>query len=234
MTWAADALAGLQRFLPGLRKALPTPWQFLRNWQSTCFPERALPMPPLVVTGLAGACKAVGRVDLACLLLIGFVGLLRTSELLSLSVDNVRIYSPCLMVIALLNTKSSRRKAGAEHVTIRDPVVILITQRVLQATPNHAALYKSSRPQFAREFRGLVQWARLSDPRWTPDSLRRGGTTWFFHSCKSMDSTILKGRWQAAVTARMYIEDAVAQAVSVTLSPTHTSLFRYLTAELIR
>ena len=219
-SYAADCLAGLQRLYPACRRQLPTAWQYYSNWQTEALPQRALPLPTFAVKGMAAACGLLGRWDLAALLILGFVGLLRTSELAHLQLQHVRVARPDLAVVALPLTKTTRRKKGAEVVTVHDPTVIRIVERALSEAVG-AALYQRQAHVFPAEFQALCRWAGLEDRRFTPYSLRRGGATWHFLMTGSLDSTILKGRWQSAKTARIYIEDAAAQGALVSLPP-HT------------
>ena len=48
-------------------------------------------------------------------------------------------------------------------------------------------------------------------------SLRRGGATAYFFATGSLEKTLVKGRWESASTARIYIQDAAAQAAELAL-----------------
>ena len=50
-------------------------------------------------------------------------------------------------------------------------------------------------------------------------SLRRGGATWSFLQHHSMELTLLKGRWQSAKTARIYLQDAIAGLSDLQMTP---------------
>ena len=51
-------------------------------------------------------------------------------------------------------------------------------------------------------------------------SLRRGGATAFFAQSGSMDKTMITGRWEHASSARIYINEATAQASKMRLTQT--------------
>ena len=74
-------------------------------------------------------------------------------------------------------------------------------------------MYEPRGPLFRREFRTLTAGFGVQG-LFQPYSLRRGGATWHFAAGKSLDATIVRGRWQSSKTARIYIEDAVAAEVA--------------------
>ena len=82
--WATDFVSGLRRLVPCARRLLPTTRFYLSNWRRTISRTRALPFTPLMVRGLAGVALADGNIRMAAVLLLGFVALLRTDELLQL------------------------------------------------------------------------------------------------------------------------------------------------------
>ena len=49
-------------------------------------------------------------------------------------------------------------------------------------------------------------------------SLRRGGATWGFFKHGSMETTLLRGRWQSSAATRVYVSDAAAAVVDYSLN----------------
>ncbi len=53
-----------------------------------------------------------------------------------------------------------------------------------------------------------------------PYSLRRGGATYDYRVGGRLEATIVRGRWQNAKTARIYITDGLARWAEISLEPT--------------
>lgn len=81
---ASDSLAALQDKEPRLKGQLPYSWRLMKTWLSHEVPNRAPPFTEQVVQTLAGYSLFHARHEFALSLLLGFFGLLRTGELLSL------------------------------------------------------------------------------------------------------------------------------------------------------
>ena len=75
-------------------------------------------------------------------------------------------------------------------------------------------------------FKQLLEFYELDTSTYNWYSLRRGGATAFFVKTSSMERTLIRGRWEAATTARIYIQEATASVGELTLSQNQTLLFR--------
>ena len=207
--WAGNFLSGLQRFFPAAKRHLPTAWQYHSNWASTILPNRAVPFTSLQIRGLAGLCIRISRPDFAVILLVGFICLLRTGEMVCLAWEQITLLENSLVVVALFNTKTNKRKRGSESVIFDDPVIrklIVSTRRGRYTGPVLTTPPASFRQCFAL----LLDFFGMSAMGYLPYSVRRGGATWHFQTYGSMSKTCLHGRWSAEKTARLYIEDAMA------------------------
>ena len=217
--YAGHLLSGFGRFYPPCKHAMPTAWQYFNNWQRQIAPCRAAPLPPQVMTAMASAAVQVDRYDLAAALFIGFVCLLRTNELLMVRKRHCKFYPVTgVGIVALTDTKTSARKRATESVSFKDPILCRLLGSAFEGKDDEDFLYAPRGPVFRREFRRLLQEFGLQG-KFHPYSLRRGGATWHFHAGKSIDATIVRGRWQHHKTARIYLEDAVATEVGLTLPP---------------
>eukprot|EP00959_Pyramimonas_sp_CCMP1952_P038401 803485-Pyramimonas_sp.AAC.1 len=128
--YASDTICGLSRFYPGARAAIPTARQYLHNWGSVLHRKRAFPLPRAILGAMVGAAMSYDRLDLAALLLAGFLGLLRTAEIVGLKAGQLH-FSPDgrKVLIMLYDTKTAKRKGGnVEHVIIHDAVAIKALQ----------------------------------------------------------------------------------------------------------
>ena len=140
----------MQHLLPSSRRHLDHAGSLVRTWQRLQPPCRALPMSPQLALALAALAEEVGAPDVACLVLVGFVGLLRSSELFRLRGDDVQLHAD-FAVVRLLETKVGQREARADMVTIESAVALSALQNVLLSR------------MFIAQGWGLAAWRRLDD-----------------------------------------------------------------------
>ena len=86
---AVDSLAAVRKYLPAWRDSTTIARCFLRNWSRTLTINRALPLPCNVIEAMTSLALLQGNLSLAGALYIGFVGLLRTGEILGIQVRQV-------------------------------------------------------------------------------------------------------------------------------------------------
>ena len=93
-TAASNVLAGLQDAHPSLKGKLPESWRLLKTWVTHEVPNRAPPLPLEMVESMVG--YAIFKKDhaFALTLLLGFYGMLRTGELLSLTSSHIMVKNP--------------------------------------------------------------------------------------------------------------------------------------------
>ena len=160
--------------------------------------------------------------EMSVLLLLGFDCLLRTGELLSLTADDFQL-GRTAGVISLRNTKSGIRFNANEAISITNPLVLetlrlfISVRRQLGTTL--LPLWSSSPALFRSRFKELCNIMDLSHHAFRPYSLRRGGATAFFQQTKSMEASLLRGRWESSRVAKLYISDALSYLPSIKLSP---------------
>ena len=80
---AGYVLSGVQHILQ-VKRCFFGSWGLFKVWSRLELPVRAPPMPVKVAFGLAGACVAIEKYDMAILMIIAFAGMLRTTEFLTL------------------------------------------------------------------------------------------------------------------------------------------------------
>ena len=222
--YACDLVSAIGRFIPRCRRSLTISRSFLKNWDKTIARKRALPLPLPLVFAMSGASIVLQRTDMAALLLVGFLGLLRTSEVVTLKPSQILFLGPDHAVISLANTKTSVRKGSPEQVTINDPLVCRALRLAIGRLRPFQKIYRRPYAAFANEYRWLAAKFGLSGPRLTPYSLRRGGATWHFLRYGSLDATTLRGRWEHSRTARLYIEGASAELTELQPRPKFAAL----------
>ena len=79
-------------------------------------PLRVLPISPLMVLAISGACVRLGRIAEAAAFLVAFDALLRPGELYALTAGDVT-WARGRAVLSLRNTKSGQRKGATEMVS---------------------------------------------------------------------------------------------------------------------
>ena len=230
---ASDTLAALQDQDPHLKGRLQISWRLLKTWHSREIPSRAPPFPEFLLHCLVGWALHQQKFGFAVSLLVGFYGLLRTGELLALQKRHISFsVQSGVAVITLGFTKGGKRLGVAESVTLTHELALNFLRRWLTLASDHqgfASTASSWRTTFAQGLKAL----RLEDFEFRPYSLRRGGATWYFSKFNSLDRVMIMGRWQAARTARIYLNEGLATLAdmhfrpqSSLLSPFHRTLHR--------
>ena len=118
------------------------------------------------------------------------------------------------MCIVLRNTKGARlRNVEFETVTLKDPEIIRILLKCKDK--GQAKLYSKKPSDFYKRYQDAVRFFRLVHPKPTPHGIRRGGASWHFKLHGSFDRTVEHGRWSSVGSARIYINEAAAEAAAV-------------------
>jgi hypothetical protein len=199
---ASDTVAGLQDLEPHLKGSLPTVWRLLKVWSQNELPNRAPPLPEVVVKAMAGRALFKNDPEFALSLLLGFYGMMRTGELLGVSARNVEVsHTPGPAIISLGLTKSGRRQGAAESITV---TVVDVVRRLKQWKALGRLSLAPSVSAWRGKFAETLEELGLSSFEFRPYSLRRGGATFWFAKHGSFDRLLVQGRCQAAKTARIY------------------------------
>ena len=230
---ASTFLAGLQDAQPKLKGSLPGSWRLMRTWGANELPHRAPPLSESVLQAMVGWAIMHEHYSFALSLMVGFHGLLRTGELLGLQAFQVHITGKSQpAVISLGLTKSGRRHGAAESVTITERSVIAVLWLWKQSVGPHTFL--TAKPHAWRQmFSECLTALRLDQWSFRPYSLRRGGATFLFTKCGSLDRVLLAGRWTAIKTAKIYLNSGLAMLADIQipralLSPFHTVFSKWL------
>ena len=206
---AADCLSGVQHFLL-CRRSFPAAWKILSVWSKLEMPARAPPLPWSVLKALVGYAMSKSNPTLAAAMLLAFHCFLRTGEMLSLLVGHISIGDDNRGVVVLPWTKMGQRRGAQETVTIECP---LVGARVRMALAHRAPLeplVSLSGPVFGRFFTQAMADLGLTDWKFRPYSLRRGGATHFYVGSRSLDNTLFRGRWASLAIGRLYITEGYA------------------------
>ena len=158
-------------------------------------------------------------------LLVGFYGLLRTGELLSLQAWQFQTSSASDPVVVSLGlTKSGKRQGAAESVTITELNVIqLLKKWKAVASPYD---YLTDKPHVWRDmFQQCLKGIQVEKWDFRPYSLRRGGATSLFVKVGSLDRVLILGRWTAVKTAKIYLNSGLAMLADLQIPKHHLRPF---------
>ena len=214
---ATDTLASVQYYVPAIIGCLKHSWKMCKIWRAVEPPKRVRPFTPLIVLGLAGAALSLGAYDLCAILLVGFDTFMRTGELFSLLCGLVSLYE-AEAVIRLIDTKTSKRKCVDECAVVDSALAVKALRKAMKGKPKSTTVRSLSIPKIRAMLKELLNLFGLDVGAYNFYSLRRGGATSYFFKTGSMEKTLAKGRWESVATARIYIQDAVAQAGELALS----------------
>jgi len=210
-------LSGLKFYVPALSGQLRFGWSLWKAWGRQEAPHRAPPLSWIAVRAIAFHLLHASEPDIAVLVVIAFLGFLRTTEFCRLTVGQL-VFNSSLSKMQILfpNSKSAQRTGNVEMVHINRPALVKYCHILTRGKAASERLVPSSAAHFRRVFAVAVSTAGLNAQRFKPYSLRRGGATFHFRKFKSLDRTMEVGRWSELKTARVYINTALLELTSMT------------------
>jgi hypothetical protein len=217
---ASYTLAAIHYFLPRATGKLIFSWRLLSVWKRLELPLRATPLSLELLLAFVGYFLAANLAEVAIGCALMYHCILRTGELFLIEAQHL-VFSSCgsRASLSLPITKSAnKRGGGSETVEIYDQrIVARLTSLVKDKLPGDK-LFSMSMSYFRVQLLRAKSFFSLDDLHIQAYSLRRGGATHYFRSSGSLDRTVLRGRWLSAKSARIYIEDGVAQLSAIALS----------------
>ena len=222
---ASTFLAALQDRDPKLKGLLPLSWRLMKTWTTNEIPSRAPPLTDAVLHAMVGWSFFHEHFRFGISLLVGFHGLLRTGELLSLQAWQFQLAgSSNPVVVSLGLTKSGKRQGAAESITITELAVIqLLCKWKAIASPHD---FLTEKPHVWREmFQKCLEGIGIASWGFRPYSLRRGGATSLFVKVGSLDRVLILGRWTAVKTAKIYLNSGLAMLADLQISKTQLRPF---------
>ena len=150
--------------------------------------------------------------------------LLRTGELLRLTHRRLVIHDRGHgMSVILPGSKTSQ--GNPQVVLVQDRQLVSFARSIL-APRRKDLLWPAGPRQFRVQFAKMLTKLGFAPDDYSPYSLRRGGTTWFFQSSLSMDATVARGRWSCSKTAKQYTDEGTSQLAQVFFTPLQRSRIR--------
>jgi integrase len=197
----------------------------LTAWGKLELPKRATLFSLSVALAMSGVARLIGtEADGVCVLLM-FHCLLRTIEPFNILVGDCSFGADLeSCVITLRETKTSQKAGGSESVVADNAKLVRRLWQLCQGRHVGDKLFAFDVHHFRRMFNQCLVVLELKGMNYTPYSLRRGGATWHFRIFGRMDATMVRGRWSAARSARIYINDGVAELARHSLDVRQTKL----------
>ena len=221
------AVAGCLFFAPELRSSLPFAWSLIKTWQKLAPIRRAFPASPEMALGLAGAAIAAGLPLLGALVLVTFDAMLRTKELRDLTFADIT-FSEGGVILRLSETKMGVRSGRVQFVVVRTPVAVALLREAADAASPDDHVCPYTYVQLQKLLKHLLAVVSIHPVRWSWYSFRRGGACHDFLLGGNLERTMQRGRWSAVTSARVYIEEAVADLVDVSMSQLTKDMLREL------
>ena len=154
---------------------------------------------------------------MSSLLLLGFHCLLRTGELLALTPSDL-LLGESIGICSLKSTKSGKRHAATEAISITDKITLETLKALLNAKDalqvSALPLWTGTGASFRKRFNSLCIIFGVEKHAFRPYSLRRGGATELFQRTQSMESALIRGRWESSRVARIYIYIYISDGLS--------------------
>ena len=222
---ASDTVAGIQDLDPKLKGHLNLTWRLLKTWHVNEIPNRAPPLPEAALFAMIGWGIFYRHHAFALSLMISFYGLLRTGELHGLTSSSIFMASSTRpAVVSLGLTKSGKRAGASESITLHVAELLRRLWHWKQGCKNQDLLVPSS-SKWRSLFSQCLHELHLESFNFRPYSLRRGGATFWFQKHTSFDKLLVMGRWQAARTARIYLNEGLAMLAELQLPQKHLKPF---------
>ena len=211
-----DVLSGLQHKIPVLKRQVPGAWRLLGAWQGCELPARAPPLTEDLVWALMGFFFASRQDDMAIITGVMFHCILRTVEGTTLTKADIALGRAGKSGTVNLGwTKSAQRTGAREAVTITDPLIIRLLQAYLDGLEPEDRLMQRPDREYRSLFAAALSHLGLREWEFKPYSLRRGGATHLFRMGNQLSATKVRGRWSNSRTARIYINEAMAELAGI-------------------
>ena len=230
ITYAGHTLSAFRRFYPQLRYKFPLSRQYFSNWKSVHVSQQATPLPSSALFAIAGAAVACSEYSFACLLLVGFLAFLRTSEMVFLKFSQLHVSADGAIILVLPSSKTSRDKP--ESISVNDVKVAALLLYLRQQAKSDR-IWDGSVPQFRAYLSHFCAFLSLEEHHFTAYSIRRGGASSAFPRGTSFDQLLVTGRWQSIKTARIYLDTGRAALIQQAFSSRSSRLLASFSNQLL-
>ena len=170
-----------------LRRHLQEAWDVGTAWHRLSPAYNRLPTPAPLLLAMTTLAFLWHWWDVAALLLLSFVGMLRPGEALKLIREDIVLPSALLLsrdtfYVRVRDPKMRRTTARREHIRVDEPRLLLFLEAWLPSLPPGRRLFQGSPATFRRCHDALVRFFNVDTREGTgitPASHRAGGATRF-------------------------------------------------------
>ena len=213
-----DLISGFILFSPSLKRTLVGAKRMMKAWSRVELPARAPPATALIVYAVAQWFMQAGFQDSAVLFLLGWHTWARSGELFAALVGEFALSDSAFTgTWALPLSKSGQRRGVQEVLTIDDPFIGLVVSRFVQGRSAQESISAVS-PSVQRRRLDQALDALGLEPTFRWYSLRRGGASAALRNGRDMGWILNRGRWAAQDSARIYLNDGLAQLTMLSFS----------------
>ena len=214
LAYAGHLLSALKRFYPEFKLKLPRSSQYYKNWSKEYHPVRAIPATWELTEALVGAALETNQGPTALLVVLGFVGMLRTSEMMTLTYQHLVVH-PNHQHISLVIPESKTSNGNPQVILLTDQHLVKMVMALRPRRHLSKPIWTKSPQAFRSSFDQLIVLLGFHSKSYVPYALRRGGATFHFQQHQSLDLTVQQGRWACAKTARLYVDSGTCQLAHV-------------------
>ena len=204
-------------------------WNTLSRWEEEEPSERAMIMPESVFLAAISVGLAWGWPLFVAALLLGFHGMLRPSEFLTLSRQDLILPRDLLSdhklaFVRILRSKT-KRFLQRQHAKISDATAVGFLEAIFGPLHPDCLLFNCSLNVFRRRWDAVFSFLHIptgeSCSGVTPKALRGSGATWFYQRTEDIERIQWRGRWQQRRTLEHYLQDVAGQLLLAGLSESH-------------
>ena len=155
---------------------------------------------------------------------LGFFGLLRPSELLSLTVrqlgmpDNILLGGGASIVILIFRPKTRRYLGRRQFSMVNDPETLAWARWLLAGLGPDQRIFPGSPTELRNILKEALSFLGLSGLGLTLAGLRTGGATYIFRRDQNVGALQFLGRWRAANTLHHYLQEGMSAHILAELS----------------
>ena len=238
-SYANYAAASVQFFIPESKRKLVNAWRLISTWNKIEIPVRATPISPEILLGFSGLFQQWKYTRVAQMLLVGYSAFLRTGEMFRVRVEDVVLPrgSHQAAVIFLQDTKTSQRHQKQmqwEKVLIKEQLALEALRQLCRQRGRKEFLMDVTVHQFRKLWAEAVSYFQLQNQKIQPYSIRRGGATSAYRLGTTFEELMQQGRWANVATARIYLDEAIQELNTLSLSSTSRRLLRQASRPFVR
>ena len=184
-----------------------------------------MPMPEQVFLAMVALALHWEWPDVACYLVIGFLGMLRPGECVKVTPKDISFLGSGInMQSFVFIGKPKMRRVGPrrEHIRIDDPELIPFLSWIKTHFPPDRPVFHGSALQLRQCFDSLCRALHLptqDGKGLTPASIRAGGATFWYRKTDSTEWLRFRGRWASSRMLEVYIQEVAALSLQSHLPP---------------